>query len=187
MHERRSRLRACGWSLETPDCSKAKGDVIQIGGGSARLAEHGTDEGRPMSQAIARSKPWIPSSGRLGDRDCEPARRCEEAVVRRLSCQQAAQRGEPFRPFDADWELSALRRRSVATRGWGAFSNRAASRCPVMTPPIRPRRRRFAASATPRTRCSRSCWQRAAWRFSRVGWLHPHPEGEQREGGARLL
>ena len=90
--------------------------------------------------------------------------------------QQAAQRGEPFRPFDADENYRRFVD-GVSLRGGGELSRIVRpSRCPMVTPPIRPRRRRFAASATPRTRCSRSCWQRAAWRFSRVGWLHPHPD-----------
>ena len=80
-------------------------NVIQIGGGSARQAEHGTDEGRPMSHADRQERTI---DAVIFDLDGVVTRtaRLHAAAWKRLFddylAQRAAQRGELFQPFDAD-------------------------------------------------------------------------------------
>jgi alpha,alpha-trehalase len=80
-------------------------DAIQIGDGGARQAEDGTDEGRPMSHADRQERTI---DAVIFDLDGVVTRtaRLHAAAWKRLFddyiAQRAAQRGEPFQPFDAD-------------------------------------------------------------------------------------
>ena len=76
-------------------------NVIQIGGGSARQAEHGTDEGRPMSHADRQERTI---DAVIFDLDGVVTRtaRLHAAAWKRLFDDYLAQRGELFQPFDAD-------------------------------------------------------------------------------------